>query len=408
MSFKTAFFAFLKGEKSQEELEAYRRATAQVDDLEATIQTQVLAVPLAGDVAPWDRPKHHQVAMAYAWIARALSTISNTLLETDEKEDPLTVGYLPLVTFGQAKALYVQAPGYIQRTWEALANPRYKADRPLPLPLGPRIEAEGKCPLVHLKGIHAAAAALDGYGQVRLNSYLAQIEASGKPASEAAQEVLGELQQIRARATSKLAFSSDQLAAMARGHSVPLETHEEAETRLWEALSDHFLLGQYLAMPDLLKGASNAGAGATGRQISKEERWCLSEADAIHDLKGTKFGEQEIREFWTLKGWRTTPREERYLAQCAALKKTGAISVASRWSTCPFDPVWQTHEPVSVLDTPIAAGSEFHLTMDENEDKFDLGTPRFRRTRGYEEEHEGGHVSDPSAGGGGGHGKGHH
>src|SRR4051812_16949046 len=125
MSFKTAFFAFLKGEKNQDELDTYRRATSQVDDLEATIQTQVLAAPLAPGAAPWDRPKHHQVGMAMGWIARGLSTISNTLLETDEKEDPLTVGYLPLVTFGQAKALYTQVPGYIHRTWEALANPRY-------------------------------------------------------------------------------------------------------------------------------------------------------------------------------------------------------------------------------------------------------------------------------------------
>ncbi|HVY60798.1 MAG TPA: hypothetical protein VHF22_04060, partial [Planctomycetota bacterium] len=256
---------------------------------------------------------------------------------------------------------------------------------------------EGKCPLVHLKGIHAAAQALDGYGQVRLNGYIAAIRAGGeKSLGDDADHVLGELQQIRARAQSKLAFSNDQLAVIARGGDVPLATHEEAETRLWEALCDHFLLGQYLAMPDLLRGPGAAGINAVGRTISKDERWCLSEEDAIRDLKGTKFGEQEIREFWTLKGWRTTPREERYVAQCEALKKAGAISVASRWSTCPFDPVWQTHEPVTVVDTPIGAGHEFHMTMDENEDKLEVGTPRFRRTRGYEEEHEDGHVSDPS------------
>jgi hypothetical protein len=334
--------------------------------------------------------------MAYGWIARGLATISNTLLESDEREDPSTVGYLPLVTFGQAKALYTQVPGYIHRTWEALANPRYQADKPLPLPLGPRVEADGKCPLVHLKGIHAAAQALDSYGQARLNSYLAAINASGARPPDEVTNVLGELGQIRARAQSKLAFSNDQLASIASGRDVPLETHEEAETRLWEALCDHFLLGQFLAMPQLLHSATMAGYNATGRQITNEERWRLTEPDAVRDLKGTKFGEQEIREFWARKAWRTTPREERYLAQIEQLRKEGAISVVSRWSTTPFDAVWQTLQPVSILDRPLDRGHEFHFNMDENADELQVGSPRFRRVSGYEEDHEEGHVSDPS------------
>ncbi len=396
MSFKSAFYAFLKGEKSQAELEGYRRAAAQVDEIEAAIQTQVLGVPAPAGGAPWDRPKHQQQAMAFAWVSRALTTIANTLLETDEKADPSTVGYLPLVTFGQAKELYTQAPGYIHRTWEALANPRYKSDKPLPLPLGPRIEAAGRCPLTHLMGIHAAAQALDGYGQARLNAYLAGIEASGAPARDDVKAVFDELGQIRARAQSKLAFSNDQIATIKRGSDVPLETHEEAETRLWEALADHFLLGQFLAMPELLRSAAVAGHNATGRTIARDDRWFMAEPDAQRDLKGTKFGEQEIREFWTRKAWRTTPREERYLAQTEALAKEGAISIVSRWSTCPFDPVWQTLQPVSILDVPIDRGHEFHLEMNENEDDLQVGSPRFRRTTGYEEEHDEGHVSDPS------------
>ena len=68
----------------------------------------------------------------------------------------------------------------------------------------------------------------------------------------------------------------------------------------------------------------------------------------------------------------------------------------SRWSTCPFDPVYQTLQPVSILDVAIDRGHEFHLNMDENQDELVLGTPRFRRVSTYEEEHEDGHVSDPS------------
>jgi hypothetical protein len=396
MTFSSTFYAFLKGEKSQSELDAYRQAMKHINDLEAALQAQVINRPLDPGTGPWSRPKHQQLAMAYTWVARALATIATTLLDSDAREDPDTVGYLPLVTFGQVKALYAQVPPFVQMAWEALANPRFQPQRALPLPLGPRIEAHGKCPLVHLKGIHAAAIALDQIGQARLGMYLQSVQASGVTPPDDVKGYLSDLAQMWARAQSKVAFSTQQLMAVSMGGNVTLETHEEAENRLWDALADHFLVGQFIAMPELLSAASMAGANATGRLIPQEERWFMSDPDAVRDLRNTQFGEQEIREFWVRKAWRTTPKEERYLAQTGALKKEGHISVVSRWSTTPFDAVYQTLQPVVILDVPMGRGTEFHLNMDENHDELDVGNPRFRRTSGYQEDHEEGHVGDPS------------
>ncbi len=396
MSFSGAFFAFMKGEKSQVELDAYRQAMQHINDLEAAIQSQVLNRPLDPGTGPWSRPKHQQQAMAYTWVARALATISASLLDSDAREDPGTVGYLPLVTFGQVRALYEQVPRFVHSAWEALANPRYIAQHALPFPLNPRVEADGKCPLVHLKGIHAAAVALDQVGQGRLQAYLSSIQASGVAPPEEVKGYLSDLAQMWARAQSKVGFSNQQLVAVTLGGDVPVSTHEEAENRLWDALSDHFLVGQFIAMPELLRSSAMAGINATGRQIPQDQRWFLSEPGAVRDLANTKFGEQEIREFWVRKAWRTTPQEERYVAQCTALSAEGAISIVSRWSTTPFDPVYQTLAPVVILDRAMDRGTEFHFNMDENTDELQVGSPRFRRTAGYEEEHEEGHVSDPS------------
>ncbi len=396
MGFSSTFFSFLKGEKSQAELDAYRQAMKHINDLEAALQAQVINRPLEPGQGPWSRPKNHQQAMAYTWIARALATIATTLLDSDAKEDPDTVGYLPLVTFGQVKELYAQVPQFVHMAWEALANPRFQAPRALPLPLGPRIEAEGKCPLVHLKGIHAAAVALDQVGQARLGAYLQSVQASGVSPPDDVKGYLSDLAQLWARAQSKVAFSNQQLMAVVMGGNVTMETHEEAENRLWDALADHFLVGQFIAMPELLTSSAMAGANATGRLVPQEERWFMSDPDAVRDLRNTQFGEQEIREFWVRKAWRTTPQEERYLAQTGAMKKEGLISVVSRWSTTPFDAVYQTLQPVVILDRPMDRGTEFHLNMDENHDELDVGSPRFRRTSGYQEDHEEGHVGDPS------------
>ena len=59
MSFKTAFFAFLKREKSQTELEGFRHASGQVDELDAAIQTQILDRRADG-AKPWAYPEHQQ------------------------------------------------------------------------------------------------------------------------------------------------------------------------------------------------------------------------------------------------------------------------------------------------------------------------------------------------------------
>ncbi len=388
MSFKTAFFAFLKREKSQTELEGFRHASGQVDELDAAIQTQILDRRADG-AKPWAYPEHQQRAMAYAWIARGLATIANTLIEIDEKTDARTAGYLPIVTFTQAREFYVQVPEYVRRAWEAMANPSYRPDKPLPLLLGPRIEADGKCPLVHLLGIQAAAEALDGFVEARLNELVAASR-SGQPDEDQDDRArFDEIAQIRARARSERTFAGDQIRSL--GDDVPVQTHEEAEDRLFRALADQFLLGQLVAMPSLVRSAVLVGHDAKGREIRQEDRWVLSEERAIKDLKDTKFGEQEIQEFWLRKNWRTTPLEERYLVQCAALIRDKAISVVSRWATCPFDPAYQTHEDVTILDRSLPRGTEFHLNMDEGEDKLEVGTPRFRRTQQYEEEHEEGH-----------------
>ncbi len=394
MSFKTAFFAFLKGEKSQAELEAYRRASAQTDELEAAVQEQVHDLPLDPGAPPWARAEHQRQAVALAWIARGLTTVANALLEADEHGDPSTAGYLPVVTFQQAKALYEQIPDTLRQGWEALANPRFRMNEALPLPLGPRVEADGKCPLLHLQGILAATEALDSYAETRFNAHLAAIKGAGETPA-AVQSVVDSLAQLRARARSKLGFGREQLAALRETGSVPLATHEDAETRLWNALSDQFLLGQWLAMPELADGL---GSDVEGREIAKEDRWFLADAEAKRELAGTTFGEQEMREFWSRKGWRTTPREERYFAECKRLLDQRALRSASHWATCPFDPVYRALKPVRVLDVSVHAGQELHLDMDEHKDVLALGKPTFRRTAEYEEEHEEGHETDPSGG----------
>lgn len=387
MSFEASIWGFLQGQTSQAELDHYRRATTYIQDLELAVKAQILDIPLAPGMGPWQRPRHHHYALVFTSIARDLTAIAGSLLESDAREDPATAGYVPLVTFEQIKALYRQLPDFTRRAWEALANPRYVPDVPLPIALAPRAEAQGKCPLVHLKGMHAAATTLDAIDRGRIEGFLKLVKGCGVVPPDAVKEALGHLTQLWARAQANYAFTRQQLSLVSSSN-VPLATHEEAEDRLWDSLVEHFLVGQFVAMPELV---ADAGPFPAGRDVAQGDRWFLTDPRAAADLQGTNFGETEIQSFWKEKRWRTTPREERFLAECTRLLERRALSVATRWSTCPFDPIYLTREPVTILGVPLPIGHEFHLVFDGERDELQVGNPVFRRSGRYEEEHEEGH-----------------
>ena len=133
-----------------------------------------------------------------------------------------------------------------------------------------------------------------------------------------------------------------------------------------------------------------------GRRISMDERWILTDPKAVAELQGTKWGEQEITEFWTRKGWRLTQREERYLAEVESLVARGVLTPVTRWTSCPYSVVYQTLDRVVVLDVAIQRGHEFLLELDDDDDHLKIAEPRFTRTSDYPEDHETGHGTASS------------
>lgn len=140
--------------------------------------------------------------------------------------------------------------------------------------------------------------------------------------------------------------------------------------------------------------SSAARPNPFGRNVDKNERWAFSDPQAVKDLQGTVFGEQEIEEFWLRKGWKLTKREEGYFATIDALTRDGYITKVTRWATCPYNPVYQALVPVDVLGVHVRAGQEFNLDMCDPDAEVKLGTPRFVRKKGYEEDHAEGHAAD--------------
>jgi hypothetical protein len=137
-----------------------------------------------------------------------------------------------------------------------------------------------------------------------------------------------------------------------------------------------------------------------GRKYDPEHRWDLSDPIAVRKLQGTKFGEQEINEFWTRKGWHVTQKEEHYMATIAELVREGKVARVSHWGQTPFAGIYQTLVPITLEGQKIDKQTEFWMEFCENEDELNVGNPRFLRVNEYEEEHQGhaDQASDSHAG----------
>ncbi len=130
-------------------------------------------------------------------------------------------------------------------------------------------------------------------------------------------------------------------------------------------------------------------AAEPGRTFDPAHRWDLSDPAAVKALEGTSFGEKEIREFWTKKGWRLTKHEDRYMAEVDTLLAANKIKLATHWAQTPYNGVYQSLEPVTVDGVSVPKGTEFWLELCENEDELHLGTPLFVRSKDYVEENAG-------------------
>jgi hypothetical protein len=342
MSLKSAFFAMLRGERSQAELASLRGSLESLDDLERMILGE--------------RAMTHQIMLArvFLWQARAYSMIGDHLLQADAIADPKTAGYVPEVTFTQVRELYLQVPAALQRAKRSFSDAHFQSDKALPMPLKQKGFTED-WPIGYLLGLNSATEAMLRY-----------MEATWRPPYP--ESVSAQLEGIK----EKSAAVQKTLTSLQSGKMRTQVSMDETCASLWEMLAQLFLLGQLLAMPSLLESSSLLGFDVTAQNISAEDRWILSHPEVATQQQGNREAEAQLKRFWEQKGWRTTYKQERYLAQCETLLLEGALRMVGYQPQCPFVPTYRALRSVSILDSVINTGVSFYLVMNENKDTLTL------------------------------------
>jgi hypothetical protein len=379
----------LRGEVSDANVQGFLRASSQIEDLWQEIDSQV-AVSIGQGVAPWEAYQRLGYPLAYIRAARTYQVFVRELLAADAAADPGLAGYLPRVTFDQANALCHHIQPLLEHAVAAFHDPAYVPVKPLPLHLGPRLEAEGHaCPLPHLQGIIAAAREVREWAAGLIAEYENAIRQSTVPAPAEITTHLTALQGRLAQADSQLRFGVDLVGQISRGGATT-ELHERAEDRLWKAMEQVFLLNQATAMPALLRAAPGPKAPKPGtsarsyhdQRIRPNDLWRIAAPSARAELRGTEFGRDEMEEMCEKMGGILSAGAQQYLDEVEAAVEQGRAHRIAAMSNCPFEPVYRARVPLNLAGAHVPAGHEFHWDFHRGHIE---SSPRFGRAPTWKE-----------------------
>lgn len=194
-----------------------------------------------------------QRAWTYYRAAEGLVTIADAFV-LDAFSDPEHPKHLPQVTFVQAKEWYAKIPDLVTAVRREIAYPQ-SGQVPLPVLLGTRIEAPGRCPIEHLLAMQRAANQIEEVLGTRIE--LLRQQGADAPIRRA---VL-----LMAEAPTKKESADQVIGAIRRGDRVPEATHEQAESYYYDGvLRSYLYAAQELEWPGVTEQAP-------GTENSEEE-----------------------------------------------------------------------------------------------------------------------------------------
>jgi hypothetical protein len=237
-------------------LEAYWRAGVSVYQLLSEVELRRAEVALKGGDHGSVDPTSRTLELC-AWNAFALQLLGDELLAGVYRAKPSTVGFVPPVTAEQADAFYGQVAGWLSRARQALSSPTYRLDAEVPAEL-PGWRETQRCPREHLEALSAAARRLHQRAAMALDDV-----ASSQPGG--AGQDLARLRELLAIVETAIGYA-DQLR---RGDADDEQVNERIEQSVRHAIETAYLLGQLVAIPELLDGGASPQATPPGALLAK-------------------------------------------------------------------------------------------------------------------------------------------
>ncbi len=358
----TRLVAHLGGEVPATTLEAYRRAGAGVYELLSEVELRRADVALEGG--------HHGSAdrtsrtlELCAWNAFALQLLGDELLAGVYRAKPSTVGFVPPVTAEQAHAFYGQVEGWLSRAHQALSNPNYRLDVEVPAELPGWSETQD-CPREHLEALVAAARRLYQRAATALDD-----AARSQPSGEG--QDLASLRELLAIVETAIGYAD----RLHRGDVDDEQVHERIEASVRHAIETAYLLGQVVAMPELLdRRRGKPPPGRLRRKLPLPgqpgfDPWCLTDPW----VRSLREGDARSRKAIELL-WRRDPHPDVTLAIQGQINQAlarGAVAYATdrhgrpvgRYFCCPWAPIYVARRRVTIAGRHLKTLEQFTLDV---------------------------------------------
>lgn len=233
------FVATLQGEVPAAELEAFRRASGPVFELLEQVERRRLECSIDG-LDPWTVPPATRVTFLCAWNAFVLQTLGNEYLDADYRAEPRTPHFVPPVTAAQVLRFYEPVEAWVNRAWQAQANPGYRLDAAVPAAL-PAWMPASPFPPSHLDGMLRAVRAIRDHADAAM-AFLP----TKQPEDDARQAQLNHMRQLYASAQARARYAED----LCGSDPVP-QVRERAAEHARSAIEQFWLLGQLTSDPEL-------------------------------------------------------------------------------------------------------------------------------------------------------------
>lgn len=356
---RTRLMAALRKEVSASDLEAYREAGFSAFNILDTIGCE--------GFNPWTATEQQRIQALCGWIAFALQTAGDALVEADYSVDPATIGFVPEITLRQAVSFYEEVDDWACCAKEAQASPHCQLDTSLPAVWPEWIEIE-PCPTQHLAAMLATAERL-GERVVLLFDPEAGVKGYQERAVHYIRQLLARGDQRRDRAM-----------ALWHGGSASQRMHENMEQEVKAAIAAYFLAGQVMSMPKLVDQAER-GEQVAGRTFAipgdpEFDPWCLTDPRSRNDWRRDRAAQRAIAALWRNDpNPRATLRIQAQIDEALAAGDIVQHEVGS-YFCCPWSAVYKVVRRLTIRGKRLSRGKQF--TFDVSAEEMSEGGP-FKR-----------------------------
>lgn len=296
------------------------------------------------ELADCQNPKVRVILIA----AKCFQIMGNALLQDAFPSNSHESKPVPIVTHEQAEAWYKRIPDLMiaARQEAAFVN---SAKIRIPIRLEDRIELNEKCPTDHLAGLRRAANEVEAL-------FKDKMEFARRHADQYKRLIL-----LYEEARTRKQVADAIVGSLLGGAHVSSESHEEAESQYWFALSNYIIIGQGLEDPSILDGSLPTSETKSTSKLDVDDVWKITSKLAVREIRQS--GEwdkavEDLAELWRLH--RITEEERVYEREAEALFVSGKIAEDSYWYCCPFQSVYKVvHGPIRILGRSIPTGHVF-------------------------------------------------